>query len=182
VRRRLLPRVTAAGCAAAAVHLVRDRIMEFQATIRRWVSPPVALAAAALATWWIAASTSLGRFTFAYQGWLAAALITLGVGIVVASLRLFAKAQTTPNPMHPEKATELVTSGAYRLSRNPMYVGDALMLAGLAVWLGSVAGLVILAAFVTYIDRVQIASEEAALTERFGDRYVAYRRQVRRWL
>jgi protein-S-isoprenylcysteine O-methyltransferase Ste14 len=156
--------------------------VDFQAAVRRWISPPVALALVALAMWGIARTTSVGRFAIAYQAWLAAALILIGLVIVTASLRLFAKARTTPNPMHPKEATELVTSGAYRLSRNPMYVGDVLILAGFAIWLGSIASLPLLALFIVYIDRLQIASEEAALTELFGDRYVAYRRQVRRWL
>jgi protein-S-isoprenylcysteine O-methyltransferase Ste14 len=56
------------------------------------------------------------------------------------------------------------------------------MLAGIAVWSGSVLSVVPLAAFVAYVDRVQIKAEEEALTATFGDRYAAYRRRVRRWL
>jgi protein-S-isoprenylcysteine O-methyltransferase Ste14 len=63
-----------------------------------------------------------------------------------------------------------------------MYVGDAIALAGVAVWLGSLPSLLLVAAFVLYIDRFQIAQEEEALAEIFGERYAAYCRQVRRWL
>jgi protein-S-isoprenylcysteine O-methyltransferase Ste14 len=148
----------------------------------RWISPPVAFVIAAVAMWWIGRTVEYGRFQFTYQSASSIALIALGLAIVAVSLRSFARAGTTPNPVHPRKATELVTSGAYALSRNPMYVGDAVALAGLGVWLGSVPSLLLIAAFVVYIDQVQIAAEEKALTEKFGERYAAYRRQVRRWL
>ncbi|WP_372527904.1 methyltransferase family protein [Piscinibacter sp.] len=148
----------------------------------RWISPPVAFAVAAIVMWWIGRSVEFGRYSFGYQAPVGIALIVLGLGIVAASIRLFVVAGTTPSPMQPKKATQLVTSGAYALSRNPMYVGDAVMLAGIAVWIGSVLNVVLIAAFVWFIDRFQIAAEEAALAEIFGDRYVTYRGKVRRWI
>lgn len=150
--------------------------------MNRWISPPVAFVIAAVAMWWIGRTVEFGRFQFAYQSAVGIALIALGLAIVAVSLRSFARAGTTPNPLQPRNATELVTSGAYALSRNPMYVGDAVALVGIAVWLGSLPGLLPIAAFIVYIDRVQIAAEEEAMKEIFGDRYAAYRRQVRRWL
>lgn len=63
-----------------------------------------------------------------------------------------------------------------------MYVDDAVMLAGIAVWIENLIGLVPLAAFVLFIDRFQIPAEEQALAEIFRDRYTAYRSKVRRWL
>jgi protein-S-isoprenylcysteine O-methyltransferase Ste14 len=151
-------------------------------SMNRWISPPVAFVIAAVAMWWIGRTVEFGRFQFAYQPALGIALIVLGLAIVAVSLRSFARVGTTPNPLHPRNTTELVTSGAYALSRNPMYVGDAVVLAGIAVWLGSLLSLVPITAFVVYIDRVQIAAEEEAMTEKFGDRYAAYRLQVRSWL
>ena len=150
--------------------------------MNRWFSPPVAFAVAAVAAWWLGRSVGFGRVAFAYQPPIGIALIALGLGIVAVSLRSFVAAGTTPNPTQPQKSTELVTSGVYSLSRNPMYVGDTLMLAGIAVWVGSILSLVPIAAFVWYIDRFQIVSEEKALAEIFGDRYAAYRSRVGRWL
>lgn len=148
----------------------------------RWVSPPVAFAIAGLAMWWTGRSVEFGKTSFAYQAPIGIALIVLGVGIGAISIRSFLIAGTTPNPTRPKNATQLVTSGVYALSRNPMYVGDTVMLAGIAVWIGSILNLVLIAAFVWYIDRFQIAAEERALAEVFGDRYVTYRGKVRRWL
>ena len=150
--------------------------------MNRWISPPVAFAVAAVAMWWLGRSVGFGRVSFDYQASMGIALIVLGVGIIAVSLRSFVAAGTTPNPTQPQKATELVTSGVYSLSRNPMYVGDTVMLVGIAVWIGSVHGLVPIAAFVWYIDRFQIVTEEKALAEIFGDRYAAYRKRVGRWL
>ncbi len=150
--------------------------------MNRWISPPVAFAVAALAMWWTGRSVEFGSYSFGYQAPAGIGLILLGLGIVAVSIRSFVVAGTTPNPMQPKNATHLVTSGAYALSRNPMYVGDAVMLAGIAAWMGSVLNIVFIAAFVGYIDRFQIAAEEEALAEIFGNRYVAYRGKVRRWL
>ena len=150
--------------------------------MNRWVSPPIAFAIAAVAMWWIGRSVEFGRYSFRHQAPIGIALIALGACIVAVSVRSFVVAGTTPNPMQPRNATELVTSGTYSVSRNPMYVGDAVMLAGIAVWIGSVLNLMLIAAFVWYIDRFQIAAEEKALTEIFADRYEAYRGRVGRWL
>lgn len=150
--------------------------------MNRWISPPVAFAIAALAMWAVGRAVDFGRYHFPLQGALAVALVVLGLIVVGVSLRTFATAGTTANPMQPRKASELVTSGAYARSRNPMYVGDAIILAGIAVWIGSALNLLLVAAFVVYIDRVQIAAEEQALAANFGERYAAYRERVRRWL
>ena len=150
--------------------------------MNRWTSPPVAFAIAAVAMWWIGRSVEFAMYSFGYRASAGIALILLGLGLVAVSIRSFVVAGTTPNPMQPKNATRLVTSGAYALSRNPMYVGDAVMLAGIAVWIGSVLNLVLIAAFVWYIDRFQIPAEEKALAEIFGNRYVTYRGKVRRWL
>lgn len=150
--------------------------------MNRWLSPPVAFAAAVVAMWCIGSNVEFGRYSFGYQAPLGIALIVLGLGIVAVSIRSFVVAGTTPSPTQPKNACQLVTSGVYALLRNPMYVGDAVMLAGIAVWIGSVLNLVLIAAFVWYIDRFQIAAEEEALAEIFGNRYVTYRGKVRRWL
>lgn len=150
--------------------------------MNRWISPPVAFGLAILGMWLMKRYIPSGHYSLPYQSAAAAALVVIGVLAVICSLRLFARAGTTPNPMAPGNATELVTSGVYRVSRNPMYLGDAIMLLGVAVWFGSWFAFVWLGAFILYIDRLQIRAEEAALTARFGDRYARYQREVRRWL
>ena len=76
----------------------------------------------------------------------------------------------------------LVTGGPYVLSRNPMYLGFALILVGVAVLLGSLAPLLLAASFVPSADRLFIRGEEAVLTELYGDEWTAYATRVRRWI
>jgi protein-S-isoprenylcysteine O-methyltransferase Ste14 len=89
---------------------------------------------------------------------------------------------TTVNPLQPETASALVTSGVYRLSRNPMYAGFLLCLCGWGCYLGNAYALLGPVAFVLYMNRFQIIPEERALERIFGAEYDAYRRMVRRWL
>ena len=86
------------------------------------------------------------------------------------------------NPLHPERATALVTSGPYRFTRNPMYVGILLLLSAWAVYLGSASPWFFLPlAFVTLTVQ-QIMPEEKILAQTFADGYRAYQDRVPRWL
>jgi protein-S-isoprenylcysteine O-methyltransferase Ste14 len=111
------------------------------------------------------------------------ALVTFGlaVGIVVTAVIDFRRAKTTVDPFHPEAASTIVTTGIYRITRNPMYLGFLLALIGLAVFLGNLASAVIPLIFIVYMNRFQIGPEERALRARFGASYEAYLRSVRRW-
>ena len=84
--------------------------------------------------------------------------------------------------MAPQKASALVTSGVYRITRNPMYLGMLLVLAGWGVWLGNAAAFVGLPLFVAVLNLLQIAPEERVLRERFGDAFTRYAARVRRWI
>ena len=110
-----------------------------------------------------------------------ALLIAAGVMVAVLGVLEFRRAGTTVNPMSPERASNVVTSGVYRWSRNPMYLGMASVLAGLALAVGSATGLLVTAGFCAYLSRFQIAPEERRLLEAFGEPYARYLRQVRRW-
>jgi protein-S-isoprenylcysteine O-methyltransferase Ste14 len=76
----------------------------------------------------------------------------------------------------------LVRGGAYRVTRNPMYVGGATMQLGWAILLGSVPVLTALTAFVAGMDRLGMPFEERMLHDRFGASYDEYRDEVPRWL
>ena len=98
------------------------------------------------------------------------------------SLRQFRRRSTTVDPLHPDRATALVTTGPNRVTRNPMYVGAAGLLASHGILRGAWVTVLPMAAFVVAIDRLQIRAEEEALQARFGADYAAYRAQVPRWL
>jgi protein-S-isoprenylcysteine O-methyltransferase Ste14 len=105
-----------------------------------------------------------------------------GAAIAIAGVIQFARARTTVNPLQPDAASSLVSGGVYRWTRNPMYLGMALVLLAWAVYLSSVAALAVLPLFIVYINRFQIEPEERALQARFGAQFERYRKAVRRWL
>lgn len=113
---------------------------------------------------------------------LTAALAALGVAVAVTGVVAFHRARTTVNPLKPQESSALVVSGIYARTRNPMYVGMALVLAAWSVFLGNPLALLGVAAFVAWIDRLQIRPEERALHGLFGPAFEAYCARVRRWL
>lgn len=118
-----------------------------------------------------------------YAFWQAAAVFSiLGVGVCLAGVLGFRAAQTTMNPFQPDSATSLVTTGIYNYSRNPMYLGFALILIGLFILLNNqwfIAGPIL---FVLYMNQFQIAPEERAMEKLFGEEYITYCNKVRRWV
>ena len=109
-------------------------------------------------------------------------LLVAGIGLDLSGLMAFRAAHTTLNPLRPRKAAALVTSGIYRFTRNPMYLGMLLLLLAWGVHLASLWAFAVLPVFVLYLGRFQIAPEEAAMLSLFGDDYQRYAARVRRWL
>ena len=146
------------------------------------IPPPIAGGIIGALMWAIApAGPSLG-LSVAWVNGLALVLVLTGMGIDLFCAIGFLRARTTVNPLNPKNSLALVTVGAYRLSRNPMYVGQTLVVLGWAVFLNSAWGLLGPVAFVLYLNRFQIGPEERILKEKFGEEFDAYARRVRRWL
>jgi len=146
------------------------------------IPPLVVLGVSALLMWLTAAALPTFALDFAARPIIALALAFAGVLISVSGVIVFRLAGTTVNPTKPGSTSSLVRNGPYRVTRNPMYLGFALMLIGWGLFLSNVLALCFLAVFGIYIDRFQIAPEEAALTARFGREFIAYKARVRRWL
>lgn len=112
-----------------------------------------------------------------------AAIIGLGgLGISMAGVITFMRAKTTSDPRKPADASTLVTSGIYRLTRNPMYLGVLLILIAWGLTLGNLLALICAFIFVPYINRYQILPEEQLLEDKFGAVFTAYKAKVRRWI
>lgn len=94
----------------------------------------------------------------------------------------FRRHRTTVNPMVLEDASAIVSSGVYRLTRNPMYVGMLLWLLAFGLYLENWLSFVMLPVFVWYLTEFQIKPEERFLLAKFGDEYADYLQRVRRWL
>ncbi len=109
-------------------------------------------------------------FTLTFIGFL------LGIGAFIE----FRKAHTTLDPHGSVK--QIVTSGVYRFTRNPIYLGFMLMVIGLPLNSGLYWGLVVSPLFAMTMSRLVIEREEAYLEKKFKEQYAAYRSRVRRWL
>jgi protein-S-isoprenylcysteine O-methyltransferase Ste14 len=106
--------------------------------------------------------------------------LVLGAGLMLAAVGLFRRAGTPPNPTQP--STALVVDGPYRFTRNPMYLGMALLLAGFALVGNALWPLIAVIPAVIILDGQVIAREEPYLEARFGDAYRELKRRVRRWV
>lgn len=113
---------------------------------------------------------------------LGAGLIGVGVATAVVAAGGFRRAETTLDPLRPEETSVLVTTGMHAWSRNPMYLGLVGVLVGHAAWRRSQWALLPAAAAWLWLDRVQVAAEERAMQERYGEVYRDYRERVPRWL
>jgi protein-S-isoprenylcysteine O-methyltransferase Ste14 len=117
-----------------------------------------------------------GAFAFAL------ALAVLGGAVALAGVFAFRRARTTVNPLAPSAAGSVVSGGIYRATRNPMYLGFLMALAGWAAHLSNAAAALLLPAFVAYMTRFQIKPEERALAAKFGPQFTQYMSRVRRWV
>ena len=107
-------------------------------------------------------------------------LVLLGFSLCVAAVKTFRREGTSPLLDRP--TTTLVTSGPYRFSRNPIYLGYTSLYLGISFWANSLWPVVLLPFVLWVMHRAVILREEAYLQGRFGDAYSAYCQQVRRWL
>lgn len=146
------------------------------------IPPAVLTAAIALLMWLTPFIAPALWFSLPWQSavmW----LITLpGMAITLFGAGAFHHANTTVDPTRPEMASSLVITGIYRYSRNPMYLGFLLVLAGWGMHISNLLAFVALPVYVMYMTRFQILPEERALLARFGAAYSDYQRSVRRWL
>ena len=92
----------------------------------------------------------------------------------------FQKAQTTLDPHG--STTQLVTSGIYRFSRNPIYLGLLLFVIGLPLYVGSYWGIVVAPVYIFLMNHLVIQHEEVYLERKFGEVYTGYQSRVRRWV
>jgi len=146
------------------------------------IPPPVVALVLAACAWGLDNLMPELRRAFPWQAEVTSVLLVVGLAGMLSGVLAFRIARTTVDPLHPERAAQLVVSGIYRRTRNPMYLGMLLLLAAWAVYLGQPLALITLPLWVWFIGRFQIRPEEAALRRLFGSSYVAYCSTVRRWI
>jgi protein-S-isoprenylcysteine O-methyltransferase Ste14 len=146
------------------------------------IPPPVVAVLLMAAMWGISQAASPLDDLRPYRVAAAIAIAALGLGIDISCAISFRRVRTTVSPMSPQKSSSLVTTGIYRYTRNPMYLGLFLVLFAWALFLPSDWAVLGPLAFVFYIGRFQIAPEERVLSGLFGEDYAAYAARVRRWV
>jgi len=114
--------------------------------------------------------------------WNLLGIVPLAAGIALNLLadRDFHRAETTVKPF--ETSSALVTTGVFRITRNPMYLGYVLILLGVGLLLRSATPFLVIPVFGLFMARVFIGEEERMLEETFGAAWQSYARQVRRWI
>jgi len=122
-------------------------------------------------------SASLPRLLRTSLGWV---LVVAGVVLLASFLAAFRRARTPVDPR--EATTTVVTSGPYRLSRNPAYLGMTLIYAGIAVLSQALWAFLALIVTLVVVDRGVVAREERYLERKFGAEYLRYKARTRRWL
>ena len=146
------------------------------------VPPPLVVVLIGVAMAVIAWSTLAVEMTNLLRLGVGGVVIALGVLLVVQGARTFWRNETTIDPVALERASTLVTTGLFRLSRNPMYVGFAVVLVGWPVCLAAPWALFVPVGFIFFTDRFQITPEERVMWAKFGRAYDDYRARVRRWV
>lgn len=114
--------------------------------------------------------------------WTLLGIIPLAAGgyLNLSADSAFRKARTTVKPF--EMSTALITTGVFRLTRHPMYLGMVLILCGLAIFMGTITPLIIIAIFAILMEMVFVRTEERMLEHQFGSAWISYRNKVRKWL
>lgn len=146
------------------------------------IPPPVVTLLVAVAMWGAAflspPSAPIGALRYGLVG----IFFILAALFGAPAVRAFVKARTTIDPVHIDRASTIVTTGVYTLTRNPMYVAMTWLLLSCAVYLAAPWSFVGPLFFVLYITQFQIVPEERAMAAKFGADYRDYKSRVRRWL
>ena len=109
-------------------------------------------------------------------------ILLIGILILIIPVSKFIKSKTTIDPIKFNKVNKLVTSGIYKYSRNPMYLGLLLIVISSSILYLNIYSVITPMIFYYWINRFQIKREEIFLTEKFGKEYLLYMTRTRRWI
>ncbi len=145
--------------------------------------PPVAVfLLVVLLMYWLKGLTPNFMITVPFVEFVVAILTLLSGFVGIAGLYEFRKLKTTVNPVKPEFATTVVSTGVFAYTRNPMYVALLLLIIALGLWWQHLSVILCGALFISYMNRYQIKPEEHVLERLFGEDYLKYKNRVRRWV
>jgi protein-S-isoprenylcysteine O-methyltransferase Ste14 len=146
------------------------------------IPPPLVMLLSAVAMWLVAQWLPLGSWPSKPLAVCGGVLAVAGLALAATAMRTFARSRTTVNPLKPAESAVIVSHGVFARTRNPMYIGLALVLAGWACYLANAVAWLGVPLFIAYITRFQIIPEERILLDKFGAPFAQYLSQVRRWI
>lgn len=142
--------------------------------------PPVLFAVLIVIGWGLQKLIALPSFTVPFHTWLGGEFIVGGLAIIVWSATEFKRHKTT---ILPHKASSAIISGGpFKYSRNPIYFAFSMIQLGAAILLTNLWILLLLIPALLIMSKFVIEREEAFLTQKFGQSYIDYKNQVRRWI
>ena len=109
-------------------------------------------------------------------------IFLIGMLILINPIFKFIKSKTTIDPIKFKKVNKLITSGIYKYSRNPMYLGLLMIIISTSIFYLNIFSISTPFFFYFWINRFQIKREEIFLTEKFGKEYLLYMTKTRRWI
>ncbi|WP_368184018.1 isoprenylcysteine carboxylmethyltransferase family protein [Aestuariibius sp. HNIBRBA575] len=150
--------------------------------ISKWIDVPPVWLAGAICVAWFVGQAQLFRLSFggAWSDFLGGIAIGGGVILILLAFVEMRKMRTTVIP-HQE-AARLVTSGIFKRTRNPIYLGDVLILLGVILRWDAVAALPLVPVFLWWIERRFVIPEERGLRTKFGKVFFQYSEKTRRWV
>ena len=127
-------------------------------------------------------STKLELIYLPYRQIFSVIILIIGLIIIVSPVVDFIKSKTTVNPVKFKNVNRLVTTGIYRYSRNPMYLGMILIIISTTIYYLNFLSVFSPLIFYIWINKFQINREEIFLEDKFGSEYLKYKSKTRRWI
>ena len=144
------------------------------------IPPPVVVLILVISTFF--SSKKIDLIQIPFQTLISIFILSIGILILTNPVLKFKKSKTTINPIKFKKVNKLVTSGIYKYSRNPMYLGLLMIVISSSIFYLNIYSILTPLFFYLWINRFQIKREEIFLTEKFGKDYLSYKSNTRRWI
>ncbi|PDH47423.1 MAG: hypothetical protein CND26_02300 [Bacteroidetes bacterium MED-G13] len=144
------------------------------------IPPPILVLALVISNFFSSKKTDLIHLP--NQDLISIIILLIGVLILTNPIFKFIKSKTTIDPIKFKKVNKLITSGIYKYSRNPMYLGLLMIVISTSIFYLNIFSITTPFLFYFWINRFQIKREEIFLTEKFGREYMSYKIKTRRWI
>ena len=144
------------------------------------IPPPFVVLILVVSTFF--SSKNIDLIQIPFQTLISIFILSIGILILLNPVLKFKKSKTTINPIKFKKVNKLVTSGIYKYSRNPMYLGLLMIVISSSIFYLNIYSILTPLFFYLWINRFQIKREEVFLTEKFGEDYLSYKKKTRRWI